>query len=189
VLLYRTFAYDPDAKPGEPGHPDYLHPVQGSGRWDNPDIYMGWYLAGDAAATVGEVFGDLSSWDDAMFDAPFLPTGRRALGTYAVPDSIPLLDLDNATALADRSLRPTQIVSPNRPATQQIARSIAEERDSAGDPLWDGLTWWSSRRSYWPVHFIWGQQPVCVNVENLDIDHHAVKDAAAALAKQIQHAR
>jgi hypothetical protein len=35
------------------------------------------------------------------------------------------------------------------------------------------------------VHVVWGQAPVCVNVEDLDLDHPAVRDAAAALAKQL----
>jgi hypothetical protein len=185
VLLFRIFAYESSAKAGQPGSPGYLYPGQGAGRWDNPDVYVGWYLASSPSATVGEVFGDLSAWGDGMFEVPFLPGARRALGTYSVPDSIPLLDLDDPTALADRSLRPTQVVSPNRAATQRIARDIAEERDGAGETLWDGLTWWSSRRSYWPVHFIWGQAPECVNVEDLEMRHPAVQDAATALAKHL----
>lgn len=187
MLLYRIFAHDPSARAAEPGHPGYVHPGQGAGRWDNPDLYVGWYLATSPAATVGEVFGDLSSWDDAMFEAPFVPRGRRALGTYAVPDSIPLLDLDDARELAARALRPTQVVSPNRAATQRIAREIAAERDSEGVPRWHGLSWWSSRRSHWPVHCVWGQPPVCVDVEHLDLDHPAVRDAATALAKPLPH--
>jgi hypothetical protein len=185
VLLYRIFGHDPDAATGEPGHPDFLYPGQGSGRWDNPDHYLGWYMASSPAAAVGEVFGDLASWDDAMFDFPFLEGARRVLGTYSVPDSIALLDLDDAAALADRTLRPTQVVSPNRVATQRVALDIFNEQDRSGARLWAGVTWWSSRRAYWPVHFIWGQTPACESIDSLHVAHPAVRDAATALSKPL----
>lgn len=183
MLLYRIFPHDPSAAPGKPGHPDFLYPGQGAGRWDNPDKYVGWYMASSPTAAVGEVFGDLRAWNEAMFEFPAIAGVRRALGTYSLPDSTPLLDLDDANALVDRALRPTQIVSPNRRATQQIALDIFDETTANGQPRWAGLTWWSARRSSWPAHFVWGATPACEAVEFLDLAHAAVQDAATSLAK------
>lgn len=185
MLLYRVFAYDPNASAGQSGHPGYLYPGQGAGRWDNPDLYLGWYLASNAAAAVGEVFGNLALWRDSMFEVPYLDGARRALAVYSVPDALTLLDLDDASALVERALRPTQVVSPNRRVTQRIARDIAGECDAGGVPLWAGLSWWSSWRSYWPVHFVWGHTPTCESVEALDLDHPAVRDAATALSRAL----
>lgn len=185
MLLYRVFPHDPSATAGQTGHPDVLYPGQGAGRWDNPDKYVGWYLVSSATAAIGEVFGDLSTWSESMFDFPAKPGVRRALGTYSLPDSTPLMNLDDANALVARSLRPTQVVSPNRRATQQIALDIFNETTADGQPRWVGLTWWSSRCSTWPAHFVWGAAPLCQGVETLSLEHMAVQDAATALAKAV----
>lgn len=45
MLLYRVFAHIAGSKPGEPGHPLYVYPRQGKGRWDNPAAYLTWYMS------------------------------------------------------------------------------------------------------------------------------------------------
>lgn len=185
MLLYRVFPYLEGAPAGENGHPGFLWSAQGTGRWDNPAHYLAWYLASHAAGAIAEVFGDLRIWNDAMFELPALPGARRALGTYGVPDDTPLLDFDDANALAARALRPTQIVSPNRAATQQIALDAFNEVGADGSRTWAGLTWWSSRRASWPVHCLWGTTPTCEDVTRLDVAHPAVQDAATALSKPL----
>jgi RES domain len=184
VLLYRVFPHLAAAADAEPGHPHYLHRPQGQGRLDNPRHYDCWYLSAEAAGAVGEVFADLSTWNDKMFEMPVLAGSRRALGIYEVRDDLPVLDLDDARALLERGLRPTQVIARNLPVTQAWALAIFRETDARGDRLWDGVRWWSYHRPQWRIYGLWSETaPRCVGVEALDLNHPAVADAASTLAK------
>ncbi|WP_082930049.1 RES family NAD+ phosphorylase [Mycobacterium sp. 1164966.3] len=186
MLLYRVFAYKPAAAVGTPGHPGYIHgPAQGKGRIDNPDRYTVWYLARDASGAIGEVFGDITEWRNSMFDVPFLAGAKKALGIYQAPDDLSVLNLDHAFALHERGLRPTQIVERNRAATQRWALSVYEECNYKGDQLWSGVEWWSFHRSHWRVMGLWGVTPAALAVDELDLTHPAVVDAAASLRRVI----
>jgi hypothetical protein len=145
VLVYRVFPFLSTAAAGEPGRPMYEHRPQRAGRIDHP-AYYAWYMAAQPEAAVGEVFGNLAKWDDSMFEFPLLPGARRALGIYQLPDDLRLLDLDNPTELAERSLRPTQIVVRNLSVSQAWGHRIWDERDPH-DPhshRWQAVAWWSS---------------------------------------------
>lgn len=120
-----------------------------------------------------------------MFPFPAVPDATRALGTFEVSGDTPLLDLDDARALLERGLRPTQVIQRNRPVTQAWALRIYQERDRAGSPLWAGVRWWSYHRPSWPIYGLWGVVPVCVGVEALHLDHPAVRDAARSLSKPL----
>lgn len=185
MLLYRVFPYLGAASAGQPGHPEYLHKPQIRGRLDNTTEYDCWYLARDAAGAVGEAFGNQGVWSDAMFETPFLPGGRRGLGVFEVPDEIPVLDLDDSQNLADRGLRPTQVVIRNLSVTQAWALKIFGEQKADGERKWDGVKWWSFQRPQWEVYGLWGDPPHHVRVEHLDLTHYAVIDAAKALARQL----
>ena len=186
MLVYRIFAYDSAAAPGNPGHPEYLHlPAQGKGRIDNRAHYAVWYFARETSGAVGEVFGNEDEWNDGMFDVPFLPGGKKALGTYQLPDDIAVLNLDHAFALHERGLRPTQIVERNRPATQRWALNVYEERNDLGDRTWSGVEWWSFQRPHWRVMGLWDVTPVALKVDELDLTHPAIVDAAASLRRVI----
>lgn len=186
MLLYRVFPHLPSAAAGMPGHAYYLHPSSGAGRLDNPSRYSVWYLSHDACGAIGEVFGNQEAWSDAMFSFPKLPGSRRALATFTLPDDLPVLDLDDAQTLLDRGLRPTQVVSRNRSATQTWALRVYEERDDRGQQKWHGVKWWSFHRPQWRLMGYWGpMQPRIVDVEPLDTKHYAVLDAANTLCKSI----
>jgi len=180
VLLYRVFPYRPDARPGEPGHPLYLHPDQGYGRWDNPDLYRALYVAASPTGAVGETFAHLSTWSPAMLPVPVIDGAERRLGLYSLDeDSHPLLDFDDPKSLLDRGLRPTEIVIRNRPRTQHLARAAYEEG------AWSGLSWWSMHRPQWTLHMLWGAEGIAVEgVEELP-GHPALRDAGRLLAKQL----
>jgi len=180
VLLYRVFPYLPDAGARDPGHPLYVHPDQGFGRWDNPDLYQALYVATTASGAIGEAFAHLSTWSQAMLPFPVIDGAQRMLGVYALPEERhPLLDFDNPRSLLDRSLRPTDIVVRNRPRTQQIARDAFHEQ------AWSGLSWWSMHRPQWTLHMLWSIDDVAPEaVEPLDT-HPAVRDAGRLLAKQL----
>jgi hypothetical protein len=179
VLLYRVFPYLASAKAGEPGHPLYVHPGQGKGRWDNPAWYLAWYMAHEPTSGVGEVFANVSTWRNEMFAFPQIPGAARALGVYQLADDLPYVDLDDAQTLVDRGMRPSQVIQRNRPYTQGKALEIYEEK------RWNGIRWWSFQRPQWRVWCLWDIDPRCEDVQPLDVSHVAVRDAAQTLAKLI----
>jgi hypothetical protein len=181
MLLYRVFPHLPSAPAGRPGHPEYLHRPQGKGRLDNPDLYDVWYLSAEAPAAIGEVFADRLHWDTGMFDFPLLPGSRRALGVYSIPDDSPILDLDDARALLDRALRPTQVIERNRPTTQRWARAIYAEPTG-----WAGVRWWSYHLPQWRIYGLWRLTPRIEHVEELDLNNAAVTDAAHVLPRLLR---
>lgn len=188
MLVYRVFPYLDTARAGEPGHPLYLHRPQGHGRLDNPAHYDTWYFATTPEAAVGETFADLSRWSAGMFAFPKVPGARRALGTFEVDDGTPVLDLDDARALYERRLRPTQVIARNRAVTQSWALAVYDERDDRGQRRWAGIRWWSFQRPHWTVIALWyarGEAPAhdVVGVEGLALAHVAVRDAARSLSK------
>ncbi|HEX8080578.1 MAG TPA: RES family NAD+ phosphorylase [Jatrophihabitans sp.] len=182
------FPFDEDALPGEPGHPEYLHKPQGQGRLDNPASYDTWYFAATPEAAVGEVFGDLTTWGDDMFELPALPNALRVLGIFELPDSANLLDLDDPKALYERRLRPTQVIARRRAVTQSWALDIFKESEDTGARQWAGVQWWSFQRPHWTVYGLWysrGEAPIhkLVDWDFLDVNHPAVADAARSLGK------
>lgn len=183
MLVYRVFAYLPSAPSGISGHPTYEHRPQERGRIDNNDAYYVWYVARDASAAVGEIFGDLDTWHDSMFDVPFLAGGKRALGIYRIDDNTPILNLDHAFSLHQRGMRPTEVVERNRSASQAWALSMFNERGTTGNRLWAGVQWWSFHRPHWRCLGLWGVTPEFLDVEVLHRNHSAIQDAAQSLSR------
>lgn len=139
---------------------------------------------------MGEVFGDLPTWSEEMFTFPLLPGSRRALGTYRLPDHLRVLDLDDPAALVERSLRLTQVVARNLAATQGRGHSAWNERDphEPARQRWEAISWWSSHRPSWRV-LTSRVEPEALQVEDLTLDHPAVRDAARALSRVLPGAR
>ncbi|AZZ47834.1 hypothetical protein C5C31_03320 [Rathayibacter rathayi] len=188
MLVYRVFAHDPEAEPGASGHPDHVYsPAQGFSRLDNPASYTTWYFGQTPEVAVGESFGDLAVWSEDMFETPWLRTGRRVLGVFDIPDDTPLLDLDDARSLLDRSLRPTQVVTRVRAVSQAWALSVFQEQRH-GRRCWDGVRWWSYQRPHWAVLGLW-HEPTSpprsrfVEAQRLSREHPAVVSARASLQK------
>lgn len=188
MLLHRIYPHLEGARSGQPGHPMYVHRPQGANRLDNRDLYDVVYFGLTPETAVGETFADITHWREEMLPLPVLPDSRRALGLYEIEDDVPLLDLDDANALRERCLRPTQVISRNRPATQAWARSIYQETSPGGARCWAGVRWWSFHRPHWVVIALWtphGETPVYshVRTEPLSMSHPAVIDAARSLGK------
>jgi len=179
MLLWRVFPFREDARSAsEPGHPLYLNPRQGTGRWDNPHLTALMYLAEQPSGAVGEAFANLTSWSPRMFSFPMIPGAVRRLGTYRVDEAgHPACDLDDPNTLVRLAVRPTQVVARNRPFTQGLAARIHAEQ------AWAGIRWWSYHRPQWTLRALWDRATLtCESVEDLD-DHPALDDAAAELAK------
>lgn len=180
MLLYRVFPRVPRARPGQPGHGLYVHPDQGTNRWDNPDLYRAGYFAATAEGAVGETFADRTRWRADMLPFPALAGAMRELGTYRIDEEAhPLLDLDDARTLLDRGIRPSRVVWRNRPATQALARGIFEER------RWSGLTWWSMHRPQWALVCLWDTDVLTLERTDALVGSTALVEAAERLAKPI----
>jgi len=181
VLLYRVFPYVRSAAEGQPGPPLYIRPDPGTGRWDNPDLYLAFYAAPTATAAVGESFAHLSTWTRAMLAFPSMAGAVRALGVYTIEEELhPVLDLDDAKALLDRGLRPTEVVVRNRPRTQQIARDVFHEKKP-----YCGLGWWSMHRPQWALLAYWHVETIGFDRVEALPGHPALLDAAGLLGKDV----
>lgn len=180
MLVYRVFPYLASASKGEAGHPLYVHPNQGSSRFDNPTLYLAWYMASEPSSAVGETFADLRRWSDAMFDFPALSGARRALATYSLPDDLPYVHLDDPQRLVELGVRPSQVVERNRPYTHGLAARIYNMGK------YNGIRWWSFHRPQWRVWCLWDIDPAVEQVEELTLAHIAVKDARENLIKQLR---
>lgn len=191
MIVYRVFAYDPNAAAGQSGHPDYLYRPQGKGRVDNPELYDVWYYATAPEGAVGEARGDIPVWSDEMFQTPYLAGGRLALSEFRLPDDLFVLDLDDARSLLDRGLRPTQVIARNRPVTQGWAARIFAEQNADGTRRWAGIRWWSFQRPHWTVLALWVPPgaPVWHQFQHaapLRVIDPVVRDAAASLGRPIE---
>jgi hypothetical protein len=187
MLVYRIFTESAGAHPGEPGHHSYIPHMQTTGRWDNANEYGLIYLAQSPEGAVAEVFGELPQWGPTMFDVPHLG-GRRALATFSMPDDLPILDLDDAQTLVEQHLRPTQVVIRNPAFTQTFALRAFREHTAAGERRYAGIRWWSFWRPQWAVLALWVQpgEPYPLQLQGIDqltLDHAAVRDAAKALVR------
>ncbi len=178
MLLYRVFPYLDDAGEGDPGHALHVHPVQGGGRWDNPSLYRTCYLATSPEAAIGEAFGNLVTWTPAMLVFPGLPGSQRRLGVYRFDEEAnPLIDLDDAHVLAERGIRPTDVVVRNRTRTQEIAAGIYNERK------WSGIRWWSYHRPQWSLVALWTADKLSVVSVDPIGGHTGLELASSVLAK------
>lgn len=182
MLLYRVIGWDQQAPEGSPGHPQHVdRSRQGAGRADNPLHYAALYVSETPQGAVGEVFGDLATWTEAMFTTPWLPDGQRALATFETTRGLRVLDLDDSHVLARLNVRPTDVVGRDRERSREVALQVW----STGD--WDGLRWWSWWRPAWRNQVLWSPEMTwpldIVDVTALTLDHPAVQTAASALPR------
>lgn len=180
MLLHRVAPLLRSAETGEPGHPLYMNPRQGAGRWDNPDLYHLLYLAHTPSGAIGETFGGIVRWTPAMLVVPGIPGSTRWLVVYSIDEEAhPCIDLDDARTLLDRGIRPTEVVIRNRPMAQAIAAGIF------GEQRWSGIQWWSYQRAQWTVCALWDTAALVVESVEAIPSHPALADAARALAKDL----
>lgn len=181
--LYRVLPYLASARAGAPGHPSYAPRSTGRNRVDNPGLYEVLYLGDSAAGAVAEAFGTLRTWDSGLFRGiPSLPGSVRALVTYDLDDAARLRDLDDARALLELDLRPSQVVTRERGVTQGWAARIFEQRRFAG------VRWWSYYDPRWGSYGIWDTTGLRVRRADIldSLDHPAVVEAADVLCRVIR---
>lgn len=185
MLLYRVFNHLPTAVPDSAGHPSYIHRPQTKGRFDNPSLYESRYFSTSPEGAIAETFGNYEFWAEAMFVRAYLPAGRMSLATFDASDDIGICDLDDANNLLHLGMKPSQVVTRDRPYTQ--ARAAA----AFGEGRWAGLGWWSFHRPFWSNRMLWAtaSEPApmtFVDAEPLDLTHRSVVSVRATLAKPVR---
>lgn len=115
---------------------------QGAGRHDAPSHYGAWYCARDAVSAIAEAMQYLRG--NAVHDADFQRADglTKAIVRLRFDGSLRLVNLDDASELVRRRLRPSQVATTRRATTQPIAVAVFGE--GAG-----GLEWWSSLDAEW----------------------------------------
>ena len=187
MRAYRVFPYLPTARAGQPGHASFVPPSKGANRLDNPEHYTVRYFAESPAGAIAETLGQYDTWLPSILLGRPGSGARRALATYEVKDRTRILDLDDGAVLAERTIRPTQVVQRNLAVTQTWALRIFEERMSPRGPRrWDGVRWWSWYRPEWPVLGLWSGDVELLDVHVLDLRHAAVREAADALGRPLR---
>ncbi len=140
MILWRLLPWVPDAPSAEPGGALWFpRELQGAGRHDNPARYGCVYAAERPVSAVAEAL------------SPFRGTGRLttamllrsglwlALAELRLDEDAALVDLDSPQVLAGVRLRPSEVATNIRVATQAQAERIFDER-----PNVLGLRWWST---------------------------------------------
>ena len=144
MTLYRCFAWNEDARPGDPDGPLWFpRPLQGDGRHDNPDLYGCLYASASEVSAVVEQLARFRTQRliDSMLRRRGLPL---ALARIEFKDDGRLLDLDDPAVLTRRRLRPSRVATRLRELTQSQARDI-----HVASPRVAGLRWWSIHEATW----------------------------------------
>jgi len=180
VRLWRALPLDRSAKPREAGGPLWFPRLQqGGGRHDNPDLYGCLYMAEEAVSCVVELL------------APFRGTGKLlpsmlvrygkplALAAIELEDGVTVVDLDDPSTLIATDLRPSQVATRRRTATQRQAADVYESHPEAV-----ALRWWSTLESSWINWTVFDRAEAALAVdavEDLTVEHPVVHEAADLL--------
>lgn len=154
MRVYRVLPYLAGAAQDQPGGALFCRPG-GKNRVDSPvpGAYRVLYVGSDPAGCIAEAFGRFDLWDRILIESdpatPLLPGSRFALATYEVTDDARILDLNDAHALLERHLRPSQVVTRDRTVTQRWAATIHDTN------AYVGVRWWSYYDSGWSSIGLW----------------------------------
>lgn len=180
MRLWRALPLDKSAKATEAGGPLWFPRLQqGGGRHDNPDLYGCLYVAEEPVAAVTELL------------APFRGTGKLlpsmlvrygkslALAAIELEDGVTVVDLDNPSTLLATDLRPSEVATRRRSATQRQAADIYESHPEAV-----AIRWWSTLESSWINWTLFDRATVALaigEVDELTVEHPVVLEAADLL--------
>ena len=179
--LYRVVPYLPKVSRRERGHPLYLPISMGGNRVDNSGIYEVLYCGDSPECAIAEAFGWKAVWEEGMLRGPRdLPGSRQSLVTYSLPETFSVCDLDDSKRLVQMALRPSRVVTRDRPTTQGWARDIFNSREFVG------VSWWSYYNPDWASVGLWDMSALIVaNVDLLSWEHPSLRMAADALNRPI----
>ena len=170
-MPWRVFPWDPGAKLGEPFSPSYIHPNQGSGRFDVAGKLVV-YLAETAVHAVAE---KLQRFRGQKLDRRDLVESGKTLALVKcqVP-KIRLADLCDPAVLVQHAIAPDVLASRDFAKTQRVAMALDKEGFS-------GLRWWSALSGDWHTIVVFEGEIEYGKPEPLTIGHQAVQEASEAL--------
>lgn len=188
MKLYRVFPWIESAASDEAGGVFFV-PPQGTGRIDNPEHYGVLYASDSAAGAIAEAFTRnpyRMHWTPRML-RPRLPDAVTAIAEITPRASdILLCDLDEPQQLAAQALKPSNVITRERTATQTWALHIFEQRRFAG------IRWWSCHESRWGAVGWWNVQSLrksTVTIQPLSLGDESLQEAARTLSISIDARR
>lgn len=176
MILYRCFAWNASAKPGDADGPLWCpRPFQGEGRHDNPDTYGCLYLADRPLSCIVE---QLAAFRGQRLLASMLV--RRglplALAQFEVSDHSSFIDFDDVSVLKRERLKPSLVATRDRAITQPQALAIYQQH-----PQVAGIRWWSVWEAQWTNVTLFDRAIKMlrlVSVEALTLKHANLQEAA-----------
>jgi RES domain len=170
-MPWRVFPWDPAAKPGEPFSPGYIHPRQGSGRFDVAGKLVV-YLAETAVHAVAE---KLQRFRGQRVDRKdLIESGKTLALVECQVGTIKLADLCDPKILVQHDLAPDVLASRDVTKTQQVATALSKKG-------YEGLRWWSALSGDWHTIVVFEGKIACGEPVILTVAHPAVHDASVAL--------
>ena len=176
MRLWRALPLDERSRHDQPGGALWFpREQQGAGRHDNPELYGCLYVAEDPVSAVAEQLapfrgsGTLVPSMLIRFGLPF------ALVAVDLVDGMPVVDLDDPRVLDQEGLRPSQIATRLRSATQLQAAEIY-----AAHPDAIAMRWWSTLEASWINWTLFDRvapELELVETVRLDLDSPAVLEA------------
>jgi hypothetical protein len=176
VILYRCFAWNPQALGNEPDGPLWFPRVfQGEGRHDNPDMYGCLYLADRELSCIVEQLARFRGQrlTPSLLRRRGLPL---ALAEIEVSQTAEFLNFDDPRVLTRERLQPSVAATRQRTVTQPQARKLYEQHARAA-----GLSWWSTYEALWINVTLFDRAETLLrvqSVEALSIEHPSVMEAA-----------
>jgi len=175
-MPWRVFPWDPSAKAGQQFSPSYVHPEQGSGRFDLPNDRV-LYLAETAVHAVAEKLQRFRG--QRLERADLHESGKPlALVECDIPPRTKVADLCDPAVLVRHTLRPDLLASMKKAETRAVATALY-------DAGYDGLRWWSALSGDWHTIVVFvGRVRVSElrfhEPERLTLTHPLVREASAA---------
>jgi hypothetical protein len=183
VTLYRCFAWDLAGPGVQWGGPAWFpRRMQGEGRHDAPERYGCLYVSEEPVSAVVE---ELAALSGSELDAGDLVRSRLplALATLRLPDDAVLVDLDDPEVLAAEELRPSEVATAERAASQAAAVALHERHPDAL-----GIRWWSTFEPSWANVTLFDRASETLEVESvreLRLDDDVVGEAAQFLGLRV----
>ncbi|MGH7522321.1 MAG: RES family NAD+ phosphorylase [Gemmatimonadales bacterium] len=170
-MPWRVFPWNPAAKAGEPFSPSYVHPNQGSGRFDVSGKLVV-YLAETAVHAVAE---KLQRFRGQKVDRKdIFESGHQLALVECQLEKIKLADLCDPAVLVKYGIAPDVLASREISKTQAVAAAVHK----AGLA---GLRWWSALSGDWHTIVVFEGTITYGEPEPLAIGHAVVQEAATAL--------
>lgn len=174
-MPWRVFPWDRAANAGEPFSPSYIHPNQGSGRFDLTGKLVV-YLAETAVHAVAEKLQRFRGQKINRKD--LMESGKPLALVECRVSDIKIADLCDPRVLVQHDIAPDVLASREIAKTQAIAAALSK----AG---FDGLRWWSALSGDWHTIVLFQGDIAYGEPEQLTIGHKAVLEASVALGVRL----